>query len=208
MTSPILHTMHSGGSGSGLSFYRNWATCPRRGYLDQLASAAGHPTSSDSIETRTGSIYHAFQELYETTKTPNFDTVAVEFVHDSGETANIEEDARREAERLFRAFRVRYRPGNLGRPLGVEILVKSSELKAPPRWLPAGMVLTAKFDKVVKVTVGDVIRIRKERGLNLRTGYYLVDYKTDKFISAATDDKYRAETQFMLYELLWNALTR
>lgn len=200
-TRPILHTVR-GGSGWGVSTYRSWLNCEKRAWLDSQLAAGGR--SNDSLETAVGTIYHALQEIYGQTQDRGLDTSVVEYVQDSGDPANFDEEARLQAENLFRSYRTQFAPNLMGKIVALEELLDGSDLAVP--WKPAGLKLTARLDRVVKLTASDVIRIRGLRGLNLIPGIYGYDFKTAGARYANTADQYKADIQFMVYQLLWNAL--
>lgn len=196
---PIIHTIPTGGSGRGYHYYRSVATCPRRAWL-----AKNNPFGeAREIATQIGTIYHALQEVYRSDAGEGFDTRAVEYVHDSGAPFDIIEEARARAEEIFREYRVKFGPRDLGRPIAIEENVAS---EAGDLWLPdPKMPLTARLDLVVRIDVPTALRIRAKRELNVRPGFYAVDFKTDAYPTPADRDRYVADLQFMIQQFLWNA---
>jgi hypothetical protein len=200
----ILHTISSQGSPWGLSTWRSIAICSRRAALDAQAKSERARSSADTIETQTGTIYHAFQEVYHSGELAREDdTTCIEFVQDGGHWEPIEV-ARLKAEELFRGYRARYTAKYLGRVLHIEYPLDVSALDLP--WKPAGMPLTGRIDKVVKISLRDSMRLQAAERINLPPGIYACDYKTEGSNSPNLGDRYRNMLQFSAYQLMWNAL--
>lgn len=211
---PILQTIKSGGSGTGLSMYKKWLDCPEKAYLDEQAVAEGweRPTA---FALDVGIITHAFLELYYSRKDAPFDASSVEFVNDSGDGFDIEEKARITAEKLFRAYRVLFPVDELGEVVAVEKLLPEpiedvgesnhSAQKAKIEEAVGISPYTMKTDLVVKLSTRDCAKIKITRNIDVSPGTYLVDHKTDGRHDANIIDKYLLEPQFTAYFLAWRA---
>jgi hypothetical protein len=201
--SPILHTLPSGGSGQGLTYWTDEAICPRRAWLNKNEGSRGLPHDK---ALQAGVIYHALQDLYRRFPEPGFDTVRVEYVQDSGDREDVDEAARLEAERLFREYRTRFKPTDLGHVTSVEKFYDVSNIELP--WKPYGMPLTCRVDLETKIGATAQQRIRIARGVNVPLGNYIVDFKTDAYRTPVTRERYLAEIQFPLYMLIRNAVEK
>lgn len=211
---PLLHSLQGTGTPYGISNYRQLAFgCGKK---VSLRTAWENQTGAAAGNLGIGSITHAFLEMYYTPENdPNFQASAVRFESVRGDP---EEEARLEAERIFRAYRARFPAGELGNNRYVEHylpqgkdgteIVDHDELVN--LWAPVvefvGLPYTARLDMVIRVTPTDCKRIKKTRGLNLKPGHYLIDYKTAAWHSAHMENVYRRDVQFIAYHRAWNYL--
>lgn len=211
---PILQTIKSGGSGTGLSYYKKWVECPEKAYLDEQAKEQGWDREK-SFPLDVGNITHAFLELYYTRGAGQpFDTASVEFVSDSG--SGIEESARILAEKLFRTYRVRFPVTELGEIVAVEKLLpepaekvgETEHLRQKAKIEEAVGIspYTMKTDLVIKLTARDCERLKHTRSIDVSPGTYILDHKTDYRRDANIVDKYLLEPQFTAYFLAWRAV--
>jgi hypothetical protein len=181
--------------------------CCRRARLNEEWRKA-HPNATNSLEENTGatvgSIVHMLMELYYSRgKSKPFDTVAIRYVQDSGQPANISEEARLEAERLFRAYRLEYPPDEVGTVLGIEEPIENnSAVDEAVGIAPFSM----RYDLKTRLNARQAKRLKATRRLSLRPGTYLWDHKTDKFRRANLIDYYTYSLQFTAYILGHNAM--
>jgi len=198
----ILHTIQSGGSGTGFSFYKQPVDCARQFQLDQLARQQDNPTSGDNVATRTGTIYHVFQELHHDPKQKLFDTTAVEFTNVSDNVAQ------HEAERLFRDYRVHFHKNYWGKVISTEQFFPQNAAQAKRICDAVGVdPSTAKIDMVVYIDKKRAKELRQLHGFGSRfkEGYYLIDWKTDFMHRRDMKERYRANLQFTSYQLTYAA---
>lgn len=204
---PIYQTLRSRGSGTGITYWGKWADCPERAYLDEQAADRNEPTSMESEATRTGTIVHAFLELYYRRGAGlPFEVGAVRFQSERGDPFDVEEEARIEAERIFRAYRVNFPANEIGKIIAIERLVPDvGDIAMKERVEKAVGIspYTMKPDLVIKLTKKDCERLKRTRNVDLKPGLYLVDHKTDN--ARWGIDRYLNSHQFTAYFLAWEA---
>ena len=196
---PILHTINSGGSGSGFSYYSKWAGCPKNA---ALSAEHGTPLTEYSA-LLVGIIGHAFMELhYKRAMNLNEDPVAVRF------SDVVEERARAEAERCFRAYRASFPELNhLGKVLHVERDIESTpEVTAAVGIDP----YTARLDLATQLSQRDITRLKGQREIDgavgaFKPGRYIVDHKFYGRREANLIDRSLGSLQFTAYMLAYNA---
>jgi len=198
---PLLHTLPTGGSGHGFSYWASWMGCALQAEL-KAARAAVQKYDANSGRT-VGSILHALLELYYTRgKQHPFDACAVKYTQDSGDVADVDDNARIEAERLFRAYRMRFPPDELGKVLHAEVTVADS----PAMDEAVGVSpFTIKPDLVVSLTGLQAKRLRATRGISIKSGRYIVDHKTDAAKWKIMYPRYFHDLRFTAYMVGWNA---
>jgi hypothetical protein len=200
---PILHTIHTGGSGTGLSYYSRWAYgCPRKATLDTRAEENSTSTDINDGPFGIGHVFHAMCELhYQRGKSGIFDTTAVRFSN------VVDERARHEGERLFRAYRVSRDPLYFGRVLHVE--------KALPEAGDSGQAaaichaigvtpFTLRLDLVTHANATVAAKLSAECGEQIPSGVLLIDHKTDAW-DVSSRDRFLHSHQAIAYMLAWDA---
>lgn len=197
---PILHTLNSGGSGTGYSYYAAWAKCGRAATLAEKAKVDGEQQEEPSY-FGIGRIYHALLELhFKRGMQEPFDVQAVQY------SDTVDEEIRVEAERLFRAFRVICPPNTFGTVKEIEIgypqTIKQTDLLAEL----AGMPYSFKPDMVVRLDKVAAQGLQSRWQLDVSPGYYLVDHKTLGQWDGSAISRYMNSHQFTLYQMAWNAL--
>lgn len=181
----LVHTLKSSGSGRGISYWKLGMTCPRKANIQRL-----HGSVPRKPALLIGSAVHALLEIYYSIgkeRALALDTKAVQLRYDTGET--VEEQCWNEAERYFRAYRMKFDPGELGEVQGVEIPVKAT--------LCDSLKYTARIDLLVKANRNTAKRWQATRQIDAEPGYWNVDHKTDSEMRGDWgDDAYRHEVQF------------
>jgi hypothetical protein len=201
----ILHTIKGGGSGTGLSYYRNMVGCPRRARLDAEAAEEHEATASDNDATGIGTIFHAFMEHYYRGDLDD-ENLVLEIADESGH--GVLEDRRIEAERLFRAHRKRFSRSELGTVLEVEKLLPSPDDAAMAQRINDAVGInpfTCKIDLVLDLTENDCLRLKETRDIEVRPGIWLLDHKTAKARRSTEAEKWTNDFQPIAYQLAWNA---
>lgn len=206
----ILQTLYGGGSGFGISFWKNWMGCEKKAlYLERISEAVRNGERAPSLPPKkaliTGTVAHGFLELYyrlavkNAKKALQLNTVAISFVDDAGDPLDVAEDARLQGERLFRAYRAVYPPDEIGEIVEVESLYKGKVVESAVQCSP----FTFKPDLVIHLDKAACKRLKKTRYLNdLLPGYYIVDHKTATE-NEFTDAMFKDEVQFSAYNLGW-----
>jgi len=201
---PILHTLAGGGSGTGFSFYESCHGCLRSRALYNQAREDGRTFIDEGGPLTIGTIFHAFMEmLYKRALPEKTDPIAVRF------SDVVDEQARFEAERLFRAWRERYpSPLEFGKVLEVEE-VHPPENKMEAVGLAVGVTpFQFKPDLVSKMTAADVKRLYQTHevvGAKLTPGRWIVDHKTDGRRMSTFVDEALSDHRFHAYTQGWNA---
>ncbi len=200
----ILHTLNSGGSGSGLSYYSQWAGgCPKKATLDTAAREKfTGDSSTGSHALGIGRILHAFLELhYKRGMKGVFDTSVVKFsdVVDDGE--------RTEAEAIFRSYRINHPPDEWGEVVECEDKYPKTKSQAAAIEEAVGISpYTFTPDLVVNIGAKQVRTLQDTRGLILpKPGLYMVDHKSEGMWDAAAMDRHTNKQQFTAYQLGYNA---
>jgi hypothetical protein len=195
---PILQTLHTGGSGFGMSYWLKWLDCQEKAFLDEQRSeeTSGLPKDEGS---QIGILGHSFLELYY--KGVDFQTPAVQFVQENKGAIDVDEKCRIEAERVFRAYRARFSATELGQVVGVEKQLEGPKIENAVGISP----FTARIDLAVKVNEKVAGEQKKRFGMDLSPGYYLVDHKFLKSQGQNTVDEYLLAHQGTAYQLAWNA---
>lgn len=203
----IFQTLKSRGSGTGITYWLKWADCPERAYLDEKAADNAEPTSMESEATRTGTIVHAFLELYYKRGAGlPFEAGAVRFQSERGDPFDVAEESRIHAEQIFRAYRVQFPANELGKIVAIEQLVPTPGDKSMAARIEKAVGIspyTMKPDLVIKLTKKDCERLKKTRHVDLKPGLYLLDHKTDN--ARWGIDRYLNSHQFTAYFLAWEA---
>ena len=162
------------GSQSGYHYWKDWHTCPRKRFLDDQRISLGQTRrSSDNPNFAIGSIWHGFMEPF-FKGNRKLDTTLVRFSQGNRRIWEPAESARATGTRLFKDFRVKYKPDIFGKPVAVEKLHRVTKAD----WLPEGMVLTARLDLETKVAKKHTTKMAFEFGVNVPIGDYVVDHKS------------------------------
>jgi hypothetical protein len=178
-----------------------------RAYLDHKARNTGQPTSADVPETRTGTIFHGFQDIAATRKDNTYQTSAIEFTDEGADFDGSEEACRQQAEEMFGAHRARYKLDYLGEIVESEYDIPQTEAQKEAiiaaEWNRTHIDITCRIDRVLKINRNKIRRIFNEFGMMLsEPGGYLHDFKTGSHRWAQS---YRTEIAPRLYQLLYNA---
>src|SRR6185369_4991986 len=203
---PILQTIHTGGSGTGISYYKRWLGCCNSAWLSEQPDIEQPKKSALEI----GTIAHAFLKMYHKREEKDFNPEAVAFIDTNGDPYLIDTTARVEAERLFRAYRGEFKPTEFGKIVAVEQpLPPPNDATMAAKICDAVGVepFTFQADLVAKISEADCERLRTTRALDLPgPGYYLVDHKTESRHDSNVVDKWMNELQFVAYPVGWNAV--
>lgn len=195
---PVLDLSKSEASPFGLGYWDTVLECARKAQLDKQ-----HPPDPDTPLPKAleiGILYHLFLELYfSETKDFECSRIQIRSVHSA--------DARAEAEKLFRAFRVRYKNSDFGRIIACE-KTYTEEINA----LGAGsysdppLEFTIKPDLVTKVTKTTTAKLKKLDRIVLTPGYWLWDWKTAGFVDGKLRYFYEHGLRAFAYQIVWNML--
>lgn len=200
---PILHTIPTGSSGTGLSFYGRWAYgCPRKATLDTQVEESNTSTEISDGPFGVGHIFHALCELHYTRgKSGVFDTAAVQF-------SNVcDERARQEGERLFRAYRLLRSPTYFGRVWHVEKALPETGNAEQAKAICNAIGVdpfTLRIDLVTYMSDAVARKLGTEAGARIPPGVLLVDHKTDAW-DVSSRDRFLHSHQAIAYQLAWNA---
>jgi hypothetical protein len=196
----IMHKVTPGGSPFGIHSYMAYLGCARQAALWEKVREGGTVDPLGRTKAlRIGTLFHLFRDAYEQQGADNrFDAGAVEFSQTTGESLVIDEAERQEAQRLFVAWQAEYWDTPLGETLASELAIDDSEGFG----LLAGIrPITARLDRVFKVSAKAAPKIARAYGITLKPGIYVQDYKT----AARRDDKEtlarEMDWQFPLYQL-------
>lgn len=203
----ILQTLSGGGSGYGISFWESWMGCEAKAYFQE--KARGQKTKAKLPVKKalvTGTVTHGFMELYYKLAMKNIrralqlNTVAVSFVDDAGDPLDVDEEAKLEGERIFRAYRMQYPPEELGEIVEVEQRYEGKDIEEAVDCSP----FTFKPDMVIKVDKFQAKLLFATRRIKIEPGYWLVDHKTDGGREWA-DQMFMDRVQFTAYMIAWQA---
>lgn len=197
---PILQTIHTGGSGSGISYYKRWLGCSLKAWFQEQPNLP--PEESDNLDI--GTITHSFLKMYHARELGIEELGRVQFQQANGSLYEFKPDVRLEAERLFRAYRANFKPTEFGKVVMVERQFPGMDMTAG--WAIAKAVgvdpFTFQLDLGVKISEADCVRLRTTRQLDLPgPGFYIVDHKTEGRHDAFIVDKWMNELQFIAYPL-------
>lgn len=188
MPKPILHTIESGGSGTGQSYYKAWTGCPRYAHL-KYEEKVSEPESKALV---VGTIFHAFAHLHETRGKKSFNPSAVEFSQTSGET--LKEEWRLEAERVFKQYRDACPPGTWGEFVSAEEPILDYTIE--------GFPVTVQPDLVVYISKTKAKQLSARFNCVITAGYWIIDYKTSAWKTQV--EPYVEDVQPWLYQMAWN----
>lgn len=160
----------------GPHFWLSWLGCERKAWLDSLERENRDPSElSGIIYFDVGSVFHALKALHYSLPAAQamaIDTSRLRYTTAGGplDTERYEE-AIREAERLYRAYRAYWPPNDLGRVLHIE---EEFRMALPLRDGVSPIEVTGGIDLVAKLGKRDL----KRNGLDGMPGIYPVDTKT------------------------------
>lgn len=171
MSKTKTHTVHIRTSSTdfGPHFWLSWLGCARKAWLDGLQRNHRDPSLlSGILYFDIGSIFHGLKALHyslEPDKAMAIDTNRLQYKTEGGplDTEKYEE-AIREAERLYRAYRAFWGPRDFGKIVAVEEEIEA----AAPRKLTGGIDLICRLNK----------RDLKRLNFDSEPGLYPVDTKT------------------------------
>jgi hypothetical protein len=194
---PVLQSLPTGSSGTGISYYSTAAKCARRARLDKERAESSF---SSDLRMDTGKIFHALCEIYFSTGQQN---IAVELGDvNYGEAPD-------EARRLFAAYAERFFPEDFSRVVATELLLppEGDSVAAAKIAEAIGVSpFTCRIDMVVEVDERSAEVLNKKRKLTLEPGVYLWDFKTKGARDNNAELVYRHAPQFIAYQVAWNAL--
>lgn len=196
-----LHTTLGTGSGTGFSYYNQWASgCNKKAALDTKAREERTGTG-DIPAFGIGRILHALLELhYKRGKGAPFDVGAVKY------SDTVDEEERVEAERLFRWYRMHYAPDELGKVLEIEEGYPRNKKEAAAIEEAVGISpFTFKPDLVVRLGKKEFNRLKLAMPELPGPGKYLVDHKSEGMWDQGALDRHMGKLQFTAYMLGYNA---
>jgi hypothetical protein len=205
MTKALTVTIPSQGSGTGISYWDDWYSCPMKGFLNDTE---GRPPSKDP-NLLIGTGVHALDEIYFKggKKMRGFDTAVVEFKQKPAGEWDASAAIRQKADTIFRKFRLQCPPNYFGKVNYVEKRLVLP-LKSRPDWAPDGMPLTAKIDLAVSLGAKNVRQLKEDHSLELASGLCLVDHKTAWADSPMLAWQWALSLQFPFYMLMWQKIMR
>lgn len=198
----ILHTLPSGGSDYGLSYYTKWLGCPRRAALDEEDNNQ-IPMQQTNSAAAVGIIGHALLEMHFSRALGQDADPAIAVQYSDA----VDETARCEAERLFRAFRSKFpHPEYFGKVIAVEeeIIGDDNICKA------VGIdPFTCRIDLVTKLGVAQIKRLKKaypalENNPHLVPGYWIIDHKHYRSRTKTLELQANVSPQYVAYPLAWS----
>lgn len=207
----------SGGSGTGVSYYKTAMNCPRRARLQKEKREAGevkHDYDGFAAADK-GTVFHRLAEIYH-----NKDTETVIDVADAAGQPALQEGTA-----MFASYSKHFGVEAWGQVLGCEVSLPGdcepdcpyaeAENKTACECGRADneqrlrklfqVPFTCRIDMVVLVRESDVAGIKERTGLELEPGIYLLDHKTKDRKDSKMHQKYADEVQFHAYMMAWNA---
>ena len=181
------HQQDPGSSGTGISYYSDFAACPRRGNLQKTA------VQEPKKALLTGQYVHMLLEFYYTDPDMSLKT----FQHDFG-TSDPDDLAMAcwsEAVTLFKHYRQKF-PRDEWRTVAAEVPYETDNAT-----VVGVSPFTCRFDMVVEVGPEHISDLEKTRGLDLAPGMYIVDHKTTGYLSNGVRLMYEHSYQFIAYQL-------
>lgn len=168
----IVYKLH-GGSPHGLSGVLGIQQCPRKWQLDKEEKAAGLPGSIGSrFNVQVGTAGHAILHILEDHKRypvkPNGPHDIVFEPHDV-----VSPDAAEKAWDACVWYQAQFGDCPLGKPLGWELMMRGAAVESAVGISP----YTGLIDLLVAMDAKTAKRIRRERGIDVRPGVYVVDRK-------------------------------
>lgn len=216
-------TLQPGGSGNGISHFTTYALCPARAEYDRAGIE-----NLDRTGASVGFLYHVFLDAYRDPENdPTFDPSSVVLRDPEGEWAEIPEETRLEAERLFREYRDRFSPEALGRVLECETSYPRNQDEADaihqeigygPRLVERFGNFTFRLDLRTKLLTQPAKSIRRlwaseatkkqaaSLGPVVQPGTYITDYKTTKAHTGIMVSEQMDRLQYIAYQLGWAAV--
>lgn len=203
---PILHTIKTGGSPRGLHQLLHWLRCPEQARLRlERENLVGAQMPYFDV----GILYHAFQKLYHTEKLLRDNLSCIELVDENKILLTPSEEARIEAERLFRSYRGRYTRNRFGRVLDCEVTLgetpEESRCIEQAPWNVPHYPVTGRIDMVVSIGKKQADSLNNE-AQGIQPGLWLVDWKTDSGRHRKQAERYTESLQGICYTTLWNTL--
>lgn len=207
---PYIIRNNGQGTASGLSYYRGWASCPKKSTLDAENRASGN-SSTKSSATKIGFIFHCYLELYYGGAIGQHENMVLEFKNIDMSIYEVDEEAHFEAKRLFDAYRKKYNPTELGTVLGLEVEYPSPLLGKAEQNVQTNRIAEAvglvpfscRLDMVVEMS--NTSMLWKSRGINIEPGVWLVDHKTAARRLQNMGRKWAIDLQMTMQCLVWNA---
>lgn len=200
---PILHTLASGGSGTGVSFYNGWGSgCPKSAALYEQAAEEGRTFLAEKGPLAVGTIFHAFMEMhFNRALRKNEDPKKVRF------SDVVDQEARFEAERLFRAWREQFpSPNEFGKVLEVEDLHPTTRAKEVGEAVGI-FPFNYKPDLVTNISADDAKRLHATHEVHgrIKPGRWITDHKTEGKRDGMLIDRSLNDLRFAAYIQAWNA---
>jgi hypothetical protein len=150
----------------------------------------------------TGTALHGLLRAYYGGK-KEIDTTNIVYCQTSGDRWPIPNKAAVNAARVFRHYRVKFPPTELGRVVAQEVLYVAKATSNG--WKPRNMEVTAKIDMEIFLTEKACSRLGMTRRLLLEPGHYIVDHKYHGQDWLTTNDKHVLSLQFPIYCEMWRA---
>jgi hypothetical protein len=219
---PVV-SFNSGGSGTGISYYKMAGTCPRRAEYSKKLAESSNPEATYKLDV--GTVFHKFCEIYH-----GGEDVSRIIIEASDISRN---EALQEGRRLFTEYSRRYSRDVFGRVINTEfglpcnhstdcnmLSKKESEIcnckrkEQEEKLLNTfGVAFTAKIDMVVSIEdIETQSRVSNLVGERIEQGIYLVDHKTTSSGKQGTKSfgtlcqKFLYEPQFKAYMLAYSIL--
>jgi hypothetical protein len=196
---PVLQSaIQEGGSGTGVSHYRNVSQCVRRDRLDrERRDSFANAPAEQNLPTDTGKIFHALMEVYYGRK-QNLTT----------EVSDVNlGDAATEAIRLAAEYTKRFSPDDFAEVVGCEIQLPADDFERLKIWESLMVPFTLRLDMVVRLEATHCNLLEQKRKLpGLQPGYYAWDFKTMASKNSHAELFYRHDPQFRGYQYAWGLL--
>jgi hypothetical protein len=212
---PILHTLMTGGSGTGMSYWLKWLDCPKKAWLDEQADSpeARAAYCMTYSATLVGTIGHALMEMFWKSKVGVSDWAAIRYSEGA-----IDADARSEAEKCVACLLGWIRDEESAVPLGTAKVVAVEETCAiaDAKALLGCKEFSMRADLVLELTKTHTDALKKcvqneSPGIDgaieiLKPGRWMFDYKFYGQRTGNLLDRSMGSTQFAAYQAVWNHL--
>lgn len=190
-----IQTVESTGTPYGIGSWMVWLGCPRQAALAAERSKSG---LTGQIGLDVGTVGHALLELYYyramrqgAAAADRIDTSLIKWTDPAGHPQTYQDEVYREADRAFRAYRLRHPANEFGKPVEVERMYTLTDFYGVPTF-------TFRPDLEVKLTRSRALAL----GLH-EAGYYLVDHKFYGWQKEDENDRLLADLRFTAYHLAY-----
>lgn len=205
----ILQGVRSSSSGRGTSYYGMAATCGMKAKLYELFPfeeseseeiGATTPTGRRKANgKRAGVFFHALQQHWRTGS-------MVDNIVASAEHEDYDFELAVQSFANYRRFYKENR-NNRGRVIDAEVHYPRNDEEQALVRAALGAEFTMRYDLKVYMDEADCEKLLLERGIYVKPGYWLVDYKLLASIGAQALDEYRRGFQGLAYPLVHNICT-